>query len=131
MDSVQYTGFDVFYTSTEILLAIIGAIGNGFIIYIFFKDENLRKKSKNIYLISLSFADFMVTITGIPCCIMIYYGFPKNYTGCMLVLSTIIGFRVVSIYAVIVISVDRFMAVYNAIEYSKSNASKRNICEIN
>jgi hypothetical protein len=66
-------GFEVFYVFCETFLAISGVLGNGFIIFVFMRDENLKKKVKNTFLIYLAIGDFFTALIGVPFCIMVAF----------------------------------------------------------
>lgn len=61
---------DITYTLFEGILAILIVIGNSLVIFVFFHENKLWKRS-NFYVISLAIGDFCVGLFAIPCAIMV------------------------------------------------------------
>lgn len=64
------TDFQIAYITIESLIAIFAILGNGFVLFLFAKEERLRKK-RNFYLMSLALADFLLAVFGIPATVLV------------------------------------------------------------
>lgn len=69
-NSTQLTAFQIGYISVDTLIAFFAVVGNGFILFIFAKEERLRKK-RNYYLMALAVADFLLGLVGVPTSILV------------------------------------------------------------
>lgn len=61
---------DIPYAVVEGLLALSAVIGNAIVIYVFYSEKKLWKRT-NFYIISLATADLLVGLLGIPFAIMV------------------------------------------------------------
>ena len=67
---MAFSPFQITYIVIESLIAIFAVVGNGFILFIFAKEERLRKK-RNYYLMALAMADFLLGSVGIPTTVLV------------------------------------------------------------
>lgn len=67
---MAYTAFQITYIVIESLIAFFAVVGNGFILFIFAKEERLRKK-RNYYLMALALADFLLGAVGVPTTVLV------------------------------------------------------------
>ncbi|KAG5677840.1 hypothetical protein PVAND_007562 [Polypedilum vanderplanki] len=94
------------------LIFIIGVLGNGCLILIFFRHRTMRNVP-NTYILSLAVADLLVIVTTVPLTSVIYVlnSWPWGETLCTLsefFKDLSIG---VSVYTLTALSGDRFMAI--------------------
>lgn len=61
---------EIVYILTESLIAITAVIENFFVIFIFFRETKLQKRT-NYFIISLAVADFLTGLVGIPSAVMV------------------------------------------------------------
>ncbi|KAI8482307.1 Adenosine receptor A2a [Branchiostoma belcheri] len=71
----------------------------------------------NYFIVSLAVADICVGLLGIPFAIVTYLGFPDNFHGCLMMLSFIIITTQSSIFSLLAIAVDRYVAIMNPLRY--------------
>lgn len=69
-NSADLSAFQISYIVVESIIATFSILGNGFILFIFAREERLRKK-RNFYLMSLALADFLLAIPGIPATVLV------------------------------------------------------------
>lgn len=116
------------YAIMEILVAIFAVFGNGLVIVVFFRERRLRRRT-NFYIVSLAVADLMFGLFGIPIAILvkiikqsngvtecivkqivqISVGVPQNCYTCLFMTSILLVFCTVSIFSLVLISIDRFI----------------------
>ncbi|XP_069160678.1 uncharacterized protein [Procambarus clarkii] len=114
---------DMFYTISEILVAIIAVIGNALTITVFAVDRKLRRLT-NYYIVSLALADLLVGVLGIPFAILTAIGLPQPRWACLLMLSTLLMLCTISIFCLVAVSVDRYWAILHPLRYSRVMTAK-------
>lgn len=67
---MAFTAFQITYIVIESLIGLFAIVGNGFILFIFAKEERLRKK-RNYYLMALALADFLLGSVGISTTVLV------------------------------------------------------------
>ncbi|XP_045606766.1 adenosine receptor A1 [Procambarus clarkii] len=107
---------DIFYITSEILVAIISIIGNALTIAVFTVDQKLHRLT-NYYIVSLALADLLVGLVGIPFAILTSVGLPRPLWACLLMLSTLLTLCVISVFCLVAVSVDRYWAILHPISY--------------
>lgn len=58
--------FDIVLGSIAIAIAVVALIGNLFVIILYWWDRKLRNKKRNLFLISLAYANIFTSIVAIP-----------------------------------------------------------------
>lgn len=58
--------FDVTLGSIAISIAVLALFGNLFVIVLYWWDRKLRKKKRNLFLISLAYANILTSVIAIP-----------------------------------------------------------------
>lgn len=123
IDNLQ---INILYVFMEAMVAFFAVFGNAIVIAAFVSERKLRKRT-NYYIVSLALADFLVGFVGIPIAIMvkanslnrlilskliysqISMGLPRNCQMCLMMMSLLLSFCTISIYSLLLISVDRFI----------------------
>lgn len=102
----------------EVLIAVASAVGNSIVLILIFRHGRLRTIT-NAFIANLAAADLMVGILGLPSVLLTVVGLPRNYYGCLLMTCMIIICTQVSIFSLLTVAIDRFVAIkypffYNA-----------------
>ena len=79
---------------------------------------------------NLAVADFLVGIIGIPCFILAEVGLPQNFYGCLFMWCIILGFTQVSIFNLLTLAIDKFVAIHYTFFYN-AHMTPRKIIMIN
>ncbi|XP_074595626.1 adenosine receptor A2b-like isoform X1 [Brevipalpus obovatus] len=112
------------YTLVEIVVATCAFAGNLLAILVFIFDKRLRKVT-NFYIISLSCADLLVGLVGVPSAILTKIGLPKNdFNGCLTMLSLLVVLCTISILNLVAVSLDRFWAILYPLNYHSQMSSR-------
>lgn len=112
------------YTVVEVVIAIAAIIGNLLVIIVFIKFKYLRTIT-NHYVISLSVADLLIGLIGIPCAIATAVGLPRNFYGCLFMNSLLLLLCTSSIFSLVAVTMDRYWAIMHSLTYSaKANHKK-------
>ena len=85
--------------------------GNGLAIFLFSSAPSLRRIPANTYIISLATADFLVGLLGIPAAIATSVGLPREFKLCLLSTSFLLTICTISIFSLVMVTVDRYIAV--------------------
>ena len=56
-----------------ILIAAIALIGNAYVILLYFSTNQLKDKKRNLFLISLAFANVLTSVIAIPLSFLVSY----------------------------------------------------------
>lgn len=113
------------YLLVEIVVAIIAFAGNLLAIIVFVLDKRLRKVT-NFYIFSLSVADLLVGLVGVPSAILTKMGLPRNaFYACLTMLSLLVVFCTISILNLVAVSLDRFWAILYPLNYHSRMSSKQ------
>lgn len=94
----------------EILIAVLSIFGNGMVLIVIIREKRLRTVT-NYCVASLAAADFLVGALGIPCVEISFFGYPSNFYGCITLNSMIIVLTQISIFGLLVIALERFLAI--------------------
>ena len=116
------------YVSVEILIAIIGTIGNGLVIICFLKEQKLRKRH-NYHIVSLAISDLLSASVGIPCEILQGLGLPYDHVGCLAILSVLLALCLISVYNKVGVSINRYWASVHPLSYFNNTDLKYTICK--
>ena len=97
--------------TVEPLLAILSLFANAMILIAFARCRQLRKRSSNVLLMFLASGDLLQVVLSVPISLFVVNGYPHNYYGCLfMVCSSTLPLQL-TISALFVIAVDRFIAV--------------------
>nr|CAB3220197.1 adenosine receptor A2a [Phallusia mammillata] len=121
----------IVYITAEILIAILAFFNNTFVIVAVCKYKHLRTRTYTL-LACLAFADIGVALFAIPCAIILRIGLDlsdvpgssaepgrvavdRNF--CLLLVSSVLFLTQVSIFNLLIIAIDRFVAIYYSLRY--------------
>lgn len=79
-----YNAMALPYITLEVIVAFLAIFGNLLVLIAFLVEKKLRKMT-NFYIISLSVADLLIGLIGIPSAILVKVGLPVNaFTSCLI-----------------------------------------------
>lgn len=113
----------IFYTISEVLVAIFAVVGNSLVITVFWKERRLRRRT-NYYIVSLAAADLLVGLLGIPFALLASIGLPTNLHACLFTVSLLVVLCTISIFCLVAVSVDRYWAILHPMGYSRHVRTK-------
>ena len=112
---------EVFISIILWIMCLVTAIGNALVICVFITDRRVRNKVSNLYILNLAIADFSVGCVSLP--INYFYRktgvWPFGEFGCKLWLLMDFSACFESVWAVVLISYDRYLLVTKGLEYDK------------
>ncbi|XP_054774394.2 octopamine receptor-like [Lytechinus pictus] len=120
----------LWYATVPLLLTIISLItiiGNAFVIAAFFTDKRIRDKPSNILILNLSFTDILIGLIILPVN-MIYSTldvWPFGEIVCKVFLFLDYTLCIVSVWTVVLISMDRYWLVKKQLKYASFQTRRR------
>uniref|UniRef100_A0A3Q3AHJ6 Adenosine receptor B1a n=1 Tax=Kryptolebias marmoratus TaxID=37003 RepID=A0A3Q3AHJ6_KRYMA len=101
----------------ELIIAFLSAVGNLFVCAAVGLNHKLRTVT-NYFLVSLAVADICVGAIAIPCAILTDVGLPRHRLHlCLLMLSVLIMFTQSSIFSLLAVAVERYVAIFMPFRY--------------
>ena len=113
----------------EVIIALAATVGNILIILIIYRDHRLHNNT-TYFIANLAFADLMVGVIGIPSAILTAEGLPRQFQLCIIMISLIIAMTQVSIFGMLVIATEKFIALWKPFFYQKYSTPKSVLCVI-
>ena len=107
----------------EGLVGLASAAGNLLVLYVIFHHKSLHKPT-NYFISSLAAADLLVGIIGIPCVIVTNFKLPHNFYGCLIMSCMIVILTQISIFSLLAIAIERFLAVRYPVFHRQRVSSK-------
>lgn len=108
---------NVAYMTAELIIAFLSTIGNLLVCAAVGLNQRLRTVT-NYFLVSLAVADICVGTIAIPCAILTDIGLPHhNLYLCLLMLSVLIMFTQSSIFSLLAVAVERYLAIFMPFRY--------------
>ncbi|XP_047429724.1 adenosine receptor A1-like [Mugil cephalus] len=108
---------NVAYTAAELAIAFLSAAGNALVCAAVALNRRLRTVT-NYFLVSLAVADICVGAVAIPCAVLTGVGLPRhNLYLCLLMLSVLIMFTQSSIFSLLAVAVERYVAIFMPFRY--------------
>ncbi|XP_034384006.1 adenosine receptor A1-like [Cyclopterus lumpus] len=108
---------NVAYMAAELVIAVLSIIGNLLVCAAVGLNRKLRTVT-NYFLVSLAVADVCVGTIAIPCAILTDIGLPRhNLYLCLLMLSVLIMFTQSSIFSLLAVAVERYVAIFMPFHY--------------
>lgn len=114
---------NIYYTISEVLVALFAIVGNSLVITVFCKERRLRRRT-NYYIVSLAAADLLVGLLGIPFALLASVGLPTNLHACLFTVSLLLVLCTISIFCLVAVSVDRYWAILYPMGYSRHVRTK-------
>ncbi|XP_074383839.1 adenosine receptor A1 [Oreochromis niloticus] len=108
---------NVAYMAAELVIAFFSTTGNLLVCVAVGLNRKLRTVT-NYFLVSLAVADICVGAIAIPCAILTDIGLPRhNLYLCLLMLSVLIMFTQSSIFSLLAVAVERYIAIFMPFRY--------------
>ncbi|XP_072218972.1 adenosine A2c receptor [Leuresthes tenuis] len=105
------------YMAAELVIAFLSTAGNLLVCGAVGLNRKLRTVT-NYFLVSLAVADICVGAIAIPCAILTDVGLPHhNLYLCLLMLSVLIMFTQSSIFSLLAVAVERYIAIFMPFRY--------------
>uniref|UniRef100_A0A3Q2EHG2 Adenosine receptor B1a n=1 Tax=Cyprinodon variegatus TaxID=28743 RepID=A0A3Q2EHG2_CYPVA len=105
------------YMTAELIIAFLSTLGNLLVCAAVGLNSKLRTVT-NYFLVSLAVADICVGMIAIPCAVLTGAGLPRyNLYLCLLMLSVLIMFTQSSIFSLLAVAVERYVAIFMPFRY--------------
>lgn len=115
---------DIFQTSAEGLIATISVLGNALVLVTLFRSRLLLRSPTNRLIASLASADLLVGAVGIPCVIATNFSLPRHFYACLVTNCTIVVMTQMSIFSLLLIALERFVAVVAPVVHRRHSTAK-------
>ena len=113
---VQMDRYERLNLAAEIFISLLSVTGNSLVLYVIYREKALRCIT-NYLVASLALADFTLGLVGIPCVIVNNFGWPHEFYGCLFMNCVIVILAQISIFNLMAIALERFVAVKFPIFY--------------
>ncbi|XP_021353687.1 adenosine receptor A3-like [Mizuhopecten yessoensis] len=98
------------YISLEVIIGVAAVAGNGLVLVAIRLTPSLQTVT-NCFIASLAFADLLVGIMVAPLAALSYQGLPRDFMGCVFINSLVVMFTQISIFNLVAVAVERFIAI--------------------
>ncbi|XP_034762939.2 adenosine receptor A2b-like [Acipenser ruthenus] len=112
------------YITIELIIAVLAIIGNVLVCWAVAINTTL-KNATNYFLVSLAVADILVGFLAIPFAITISIGFNTDFHGCLFLACFVLVLTQSSIFSLLAVAVDRYLAVKIPLRYKELVTGKR------
>ncbi|XP_013859360.1 adenosine A2a receptor b [Austrofundulus limnaeus] len=119
----------VVYVGLELLIALLAVAGNVLVCWAVCLNSNLQSIT-NFFVVSLAVADIAVGLLAIPFAITISVGFCADYYGCLFIACFVLVLTQNSIFSLLAIAMDRYIAIKNPLRYNSLVTGQRAKCII-
>uniref|UniRef100_A0A3P9NNE2 Adenosine A2a receptor n=1 Tax=Poecilia reticulata TaxID=8081 RepID=A0A3P9NNE2_POERE len=119
----------VVYIGLELLIALLAVAGNTLVCWSVCLNSNLQNIT-NFFVVSLAVADIAVGLLAIPFAITISVGFCADFYGCLFIACFLLVLTQSSIFSLLAIAVDRYIAIKNPLRYNSLVTGLRAKCII-
>ncbi|XP_043924762.1 adenosine receptor A2a [Protopterus annectens] len=115
---------DVSYIIIEVAIAVLAILGNILVCWAVYINSNLQNAT-NFFVVSLAAADIAVGVLAIPFAITISTGFCASFYGCLFIACFVLVLTQSSIFSLLAIAVDRYIAIKIPLRYNSLVTTKR------
>ncbi|XP_076867296.1 adenosine receptor A2b [Brachyhypopomus gauderio] len=115
---------NVFYIAIELIIAVVSIVGNVLVCWAVAINSTL-KNATNYFLVSLAVADILVGCLAIPFAITISLGLPSDFNGCLFLACFVLVLTQSSIFSLLAVAIDRYLAVKIPLRYKELVTGKR------
>ncbi|XP_026153795.1 adenosine A2a receptor b [Mastacembelus armatus] len=112
------------YIGLELVIACLAVVGNILVCLAVSLNSNLQNIT-NFFVVSLAVADIAVGLLAIPFAITISIGFCANFYGCLFIACFVLVLTQSSIFSLLAIAVDRYIAIKNPLRYNSLVTGQR------
>ncbi|XP_014863581.1 PREDICTED: adenosine receptor A2a [Poecilia mexicana] len=118
------TSESILYIVLELLIAVFSVLGNVLVCWAVCLNSNLQSIT-NFFVVSLAVADIAVGVLAIPFAIVISTGFCSNFYGCLFIACFVLVLTQNSIFSLLAIAIDRYVAIKIPLRYNSLVTSQR------
>ncbi|XP_070780583.1 adenosine receptor A2b-like isoform X1 [Enoplosus armatus] len=115
---------DMVYIGLELVIACLAVAGNILVCWAVCLNSNLQSIT-NFFVVSLAVADIAVGLLAIPFAITISTGFCADFFGCLFIACFVLILTQSSIFSLLAIAVDRYIAIKNPLRYNSLVTGER------
>lgn len=102
---------NIIYLSCEILVATVAILGNALVAVTFLRDRRMRTPT-NLYIFSLGAVNLLTSVVAIPAYLhSMMTQRPRDFTACLYVNTMLMTFCTISIFHLVAVTFDRYIAV--------------------
>ncbi|XP_062334677.1 adenosine A2a receptor b [Osmerus eperlanus] len=112
------------YMGLEMIIAVLAVVGNVLVCWAVCLNSTLQSIT-NFFVVSLAVADIAVGLLAIPFAIAISTGFCANFHGCLFIACFVLVLTQSSIFSLLAIAVDRYIAIKSPLRYNSLVTGKR------
>ncbi|KAM6900963.1 adenosine A2a receptor b [Lycodopsis pacificus] len=112
------------YIGLELVIAFLSVAGNVLVCWAVWLNSNLQSIT-NFFVVSLAVADIAVGLLAIPFAITISTGFCVEFFGCLFIACFVVILTQSSIFSLLAIAVDRYVAIKNPLRYNSLVTGQR------
>ncbi|CAB1318628.1 unnamed protein product [Coregonus sp. 'balchen'] len=105
------------YIALELVIACLAVTGNVLVCWAVCLNSTLQTIT-NYFVVSLAVADIAVGLLAIPFAITISMGFCANFHGCLFIACFVLVLTQSSIFSLLAIAVDRYIAIKSPLRYN-------------
>ncbi|XP_019750779.1 adenosine receptor A2b [Hippocampus comes] len=116
-------GIKTFYIVIEVVIALLSISGNVLVCWAVAINTTL-KNATNYFLVSLAVADILVGCLAIPFAITISIGIRLDFYGCLFLACFVLVLTQSSIFSLLAIAIDRYLAVKIPLRYKELMTGK-------
>ncbi|XP_057677519.1 adenosine receptor A2b [Corythoichthys intestinalis] len=116
-------GIKTFYIIIEVVIALFSISGNVLVCWAVAINTTL-KNATNYFLVSLAVADILVGCLAIPFAITISIGIRLDFYGCLFLACFVLVLTQSSIFSLLAIAIDRYLAVKIPLRYKELMTGK-------
>ncbi|XP_071382045.1 LOW QUALITY PROTEIN: adenosine receptor A2b [Centroberyx affinis] len=113
-----------FYIVIELVIAVLSVSGNILVCWAVAINTTL-KNATNYFLVSLAVADILVGCLAIPFAITMSIGIHLDFYGCLFLACFVLVLTQSSIFSLLAIAIDRYLAVKIPLRYKELMTGKR------
>ncbi|KAI1882436.1 hypothetical protein AGOR_G00250690 [Albula goreensis] len=105
------------YVALELAMAVMAVVGNVLVCWAVWLNSSLQSIT-NLFVVSLAVADIAVGLLGVPFAVTISVGFCAMSHGCLFIACFVLVLTQGSIFSLLAIAVDRYIAIRNPLRYN-------------
>ncbi|XP_076835558.1 adenosine A2a receptor b isoform X2 [Brachyhypopomus gauderio] len=112
------------YIALELLIALLSVAGNVLVCWSVCLNSNLQSIT-NYFVVSLAVADIAVGLLAIPFAVTVSTGFCGHFHGCLFIACFVLVLTQSSIFSLLAIALDRYVAITIPLRYNSLVTSRR------
>ncbi|KAG5844408.1 hypothetical protein ANANG_G00162210 [Anguilla anguilla] len=124
MSVQKFLKMPMLYIVIELIIAVLSIAGNVLVCWAVAINTTL-KNATNYFLVSLAVADILVGCLAIPFAITISIGLHSDFYGCLFLACFVLVLTQSSIFSLLAVAIDRYLAVKIPLRYKELMTGKR------